>query len=870
MLPRTVTPARSLGLGDRWCCCRSSRRGRSGSPWGSCAERSTPARARSRFRYNFKSLATAAPTRRAVHGTRQKLRTARHRGEVVSVLGIQRPLQGHDAAGRRAVLHPAAAAERDRHAAHGPRVPAHADGPHDPLPPDARRQHAVAGGHRSRGHRHADRRRAAVEGAKASRATTRARRVHRARVGVEGGVGLGDHAADAAPGRLRRLDARALHDGRRPVRRGARDVRAPVRGRPHLSRQAARQLGPEARHRGVGPRSRQRGRAGQAVGDPLSAGGRLGFDRGRDHAAGDDAGRRGRRGESGRRALPRVRRQERHAAADRPHDSGRRRRLRRPRVRHRRGQDHAGARLQRLADRAAARARAAHDLQSRRDGERQRAGEVPRPRSLRRAQGGARRSRRRRTAGVGEGAQDGGAALRAHRRGGRADADRPVVHGADQAGAGHASVLSAARRSSSSASRRWTRASCRRTAARPRRCASCRASGCPPTITGSTTSRTGASRGSCGGATRSPRGTTRPATCTSRAPKPRRARRRRRSSAARRRRSRATRTCSTRGSRPRSGATPRSAGRERRVELQDVPAVVDAGHRLRHHLLLGRADDHDDDLLHRPRAVPRRLHQRDRPRRGRPEDVEVEGQRARPARPHRRRRRRDAGGEEHRQHDGPAAGGEGRAAHAQGVSGGHPGVRRRRGALHVRVARHVQPHAQLRPEALRGLPQLLQQAVERDALRADERRGQGLRPRRGRAADADVRRPLAARPPAAGEARHRVQHRAVPLRPRRQGAVRVRVGRVLRLVRRARQGAARAGRRARRRGRRARHAQRAGARARGDAAARASVRAVHHRGAVADGGAARRQVRRVDLHAAVPEGQLRARRRMRRTRAWRR
>ena len=71
-------------------------------------------------------------------------------------------------------------------------------------------------------------------------------------------------------GRLRRLVARALHDGRGIVGRRARDVRAPVRRRAHLSRQAARQLGPEARHGGVGPRSRQRGRAGQAVADPLS------------------------------------------------------------------------------------------------------------------------------------------------------------------------------------------------------------------------------------------------------------------------------------------------------------------------------------------------------------------------------------------------------------------------------------------------------------------------------------------------------------------------------------------------------------------------------------------------------------------------
>ena len=84
------------------------------------------------------------------------------------------------------------------------------------------------------------------------------------------------------------------------------------------------------------------------------------------------------------------------------------------------------------------------------------------------------------------------------------------------------------------------------------------------TTTGSTTSRTGASRASCGGATRFPRGTTRRATCTSRATKPTRVRRRGRSSAASRNRSRATRTCSTRGSRPRCGAIRRWAGRTRR------------------------------------------------------------------------------------------------------------------------------------------------------------------------------------------------------------------------------------------------------------------------------------------------------------------
>ncbi len=68
----------------------------------------------------------------------------------------------------------------------------------------------------------------------------------------------------------------------------------------------------------------------------------------------------------------------------RAHDPGDRRQLRRPRVRHRLREDHAGARLQRLADRPAPRARADPDPQPRRDDQRQRAGEVPRARPLRR------------------------------------------------------------------------------------------------------------------------------------------------------------------------------------------------------------------------------------------------------------------------------------------------------------------------------------------------------------------------------------------------------------------------------------------------------------------------------------------------------
>ena len=67
-------------------------------------------------------------------------------------------------------------------------------------------------------------------------------------------------------------------------------------------------------------------------------------------------------------------------------------------------------------------------------------------------------------------------------------------------------------------------------------------------------------------------------------------------------------------------------------ELQPVLPDRGARDRLRHHLLLGRADGHARSALHEGRAVPRRLHPRPGARRRGPEDVEVEGQRRRPAR----------------------------------------------------------------------------------------------------------------------------------------------------------------------------------------------------------------------------------------------
>ena len=63
-------------------------------------------------------------------------------------------------------------------------------------------------------------------------AGSRARAIPRPRLAVEGGVGRHDHAPAAAARRFARLAARAVHDGRGPVRRRARGVRhaVPARG----------------------------------------------------------------------------------------------------------------------------------------------------------------------------------------------------------------------------------------------------------------------------------------------------------------------------------------------------------------------------------------------------------------------------------------------------------------------------------------------------------------------------------------------------------------------------------------------------------------------------------------------------------------
>ena len=227
----------------------------------------------------------------------------------------------------------------------------------DPLPPHARRQHQLGGRHRPRRHRHADRGRAPAAGRRQDAPRPRPRSfVKRVwewkqqsgatitrqmrRLGASVQLDLRRH---------RRPEGRLLHHGREDVARRGRSVRAPARRRPHLPRQAPGQLG----SRSSAPRSptskstarKKTARSGRSAIRSRAAALCVVATTRPETMLGDVAVAvnpegRALRGtwSASRSTLPLAR----------PQDPDHRRRLCRPRVRHRLRQDHAGARLQRL------------------------------------------------------------------------------------------------------------------------------------------------------------------------------------------------------------------------------------------------------------------------------------------------------------------------------------------------------------------------------------------------------------------------------------------------------------------------------------------------------------------------------------------
>ena len=193
----------------------------------------------------------------------------------------------------------------------------------------------------------------------------------------------------------------------------------------------------------------------------------------------------------------------------------------------------------------------------------------------------------------------------------------------------------------------------RRLDGQPGSISSCRRTGSTPIATGWRTSRTGASAASSGGAIAFRRGsTTRGKIYVGRDEAEVRAKQLH--SARRRRFAQDNDVLETWFSSqlwPFStmGWPDRGAMRERGFDRY-LPSVG-AGHRLRHHLLLGRAHDHGDRPFHRRSSVQGRLHHRPGARQGRAEDVQVQGQRPGPAGHHRRHRPGRPGRQAHHRPD---------------------------------------------------------------------------------------------------------------------------------------------------------------------------------------------------------------------------
>ncbi len=211
--------------------------------------------------------------------------------------------------------------------------------------------------HRPRRHRDAERDRASARERRQNALRRRPRCVRPAHRSVRHRDRRNDSRAVARHRLVGRLVAHRVHAVAGVVARRPRSVRPAVRTRTDLSRPSRNPLVPALPHVVERRGGRVPGRDGRVVPHRVSARGTIRPEPDhRHHAAGDDARRRGGRRESRRPALSRRRRQIGAAANCRPGDPRDRRCVRRSRVRHWRGEDHAGARRERLRGRYAAQA----------------------------------------------------------------------------------------------------------------------------------------------------------------------------------------------------------------------------------------------------------------------------------------------------------------------------------------------------------------------------------------------------------------------------------------------------------------------------------------------------------------------------------
>ncbi len=223
--------------------------------------------------------------------TGQQVPAERDRASALRRLGERGTFRRASRLERDAVHHHDPAAERHRQPAYGPCADLHGAGRADPLAADAGPRRAVAAGNRPCRHRNPDGRRAPAGDRRQGPPPDGTRGVPGAGLAVESGIGRHHHAAVAPAGRLAGLATRALHHGRRAIRRGQGDVRPALSGRADLPRPPAGQLGSQAADGDLRPRGGEPRAEGLAVVPALPDRGRTRpVHPGRDHAAGDDAG----------------------------------------------------------------------------------------------------------------------------------------------------------------------------------------------------------------------------------------------------------------------------------------------------------------------------------------------------------------------------------------------------------------------------------------------------------------------------------------------------------------------------------------------------------------------------------------------------